>query len=229
MLIADVTSPGRAATAQSPPLSIQAQPLPQATVLPTVSGTPTRTFSLGATGGFWTNSPTALAYQWQRCNSAGQNCSPIPGATQVTYQLTAADEGFTVTVAVSATNSSGTNTSLARPTAVVGELLPVATHPPALSTLGIQQSAPVSVSGATWQTTSDTTYGTQWERCNASGASCQAISGATAGAYTPLAADVGHKLEVWSRPLTSTGRSRRHRRPRTSSCPAAPRWRACPS
>ena len=194
VLIADVTSPGRSGTAQSQPLIIQAQPLPQATILPTVSGTATRTFSLGATGGNWTNSPTSLAYQWERCNSAGVNCAPIPGATQVAYQLGAADEGYRITVAVSASNSSGTNTAAATPTGVVGGLLPVDTHLPGLSTLGVQQSVPLTVSGAAWQATSDTTYSTQWERCNAGGTACAAIPGATAGAYSPVAADVGHTL-----------------------------------
>jgi hypothetical protein len=63
VLIATVTSPGRTATAQSPPLTVSNQPLPQVTVLPAVSGTPVRTYTLSATGGSWTNHPTTLAYQ----------------------------------------------------------------------------------------------------------------------------------------------------------------------
>ncbi|HEX4010693.1 MAG TPA: hypothetical protein VHX62_11815 [Solirubrobacteraceae bacterium] len=228
VLIADVTSPGRTGTAQSQPLTVQAQPLPQATILPTVSGTPTRTFSLGATGGTWTNNPTALSYQWERCNTAGTGCASIPGATQVSYQLGAGDEGYRITVAVSATNSSGTNTASAVPSGVVGGLLPVDTHLPGLSTLGVQQSAPVTVSGATWQATSDTTYATQWERCNAGGTACAAIAGATAGAYTPAAADVGHTLVAVITATNVDGSVSSASPASDVVLPAAPRWRDLP-
>ena len=119
VLIANVSSPGRVATAQSAPLVVQDQPLPQATVLPTVSGTTVRTYVMGATGGVWTNSPRTLAYQWERCNASGHNCLAIPGATQPTYQLTNVDEGSTITIAVSATNTSGTTTAVATPSGVV--------------------------------------------------------------------------------------------------------------
>ncbi|MGH2928124.1 MAG: hypothetical protein ACRDL8_07975, partial [Solirubrobacteraceae bacterium] len=228
VLTADVTSPGRAGTAQSPPLTVQAQPLPQATVLPTVSGTPKRTSTLVATGGRWTNQPTSLSYQWERCNSAGQACAAIPGATQVTHELTAGDEGFEVTVAVSASNSSGTNTALARPTAVVAPLLPVATHAPALSTLAVQQSVTISVGGTAWRTTADTSYATQWERCDASGGSCAAIAGATAGAYTPAAADVAQTLVAVVTATNVDGSVSSASPPSDVVLPAAPRWRTLP-
>jgi hypothetical protein len=228
VLLAHVSSPGRVATAQSPPLTVQDQPLPQATVLPTVSGTPTRTFVLGATGGFWTNNPTSLSYQWERCNSAGHNCLAIPGATHVTYQLTSVDEGATITIAVTAANSSGATTALAAPTAAVGGLLPVATRPPGLSSLGVQQSAPVTVAGAGWQTTADTTYATQWERCNAGGTACQAIAGATSSAYMPIAPDVGHTLVAVVTATNVDGSVVSPSPPSDVVLPAAPRWRTLP-
>src|ERR1700722_9742196 len=38
------------------------------------------------------------------------------------------------------------------------------------------------------------THGYQWNRCNAAGAECSAIIGATSANYTPVESDVGHTL-----------------------------------
>ncbi|MGZ4166532.1 MAG: hypothetical protein ACXVFO_08000 [Solirubrobacteraceae bacterium] len=228
VLIANVSSPGRVATAQSAPLTVQDQPLPQATVMPTVSGTPIRTALMGATGGVWTNSPTSLSYQWERCNAAGHNCLAIPGATRPTYQLSNVDEGATVTIAVTAGNSSGTTTAVATPSGVVAALPPAATHAPALSTLGVQQSVPVSVDNGSWQATGPSTYATVWQRCNSAGASCAAIRGATATTYTPTAADVGHTLVVVVSATNVDGSVASASAPSDVVLPAAPRWRDLP-
>ena len=228
VLIANVSSPGRVATGQSAPLVVQDQPLPQATVLPTVSGTTQRTFVMGATGGVWTNSPTGLSYQWERCNASGHNCLAIPGATRPTYQLTNVDEGSTITVAVSAANTSGTTTALAVPSGVVTAMPPVATGRPALSTQGVQQSVPVTVTNGTWQATGPSTYTTVWERCNSAGASCAAISGATQTSYTPTAADVGHTLAVTVTATNVDGSVASTSSPSDVVLPAAPRWRDLP-
>ncbi len=228
VLIANVSSPGRVATGQSAPLVVQDQPLPQATILPTVSGTTVRTFVMGAGGGVWTNSPRTLSYQWERCNAAGHNCQAIPGATRPTYQLTNVDEGSTVTIAVSATNTSGTTTALAVPSPVVTALPPASTGRPALSTNGVQQSAPVTVTNGSWQATGPSTYTTVWERCNSAGAACAAIGGATAASYTPTAADVGHTLVVVVTATNVDGAVAATSTPSDVVLPAAPRWRDLP-
>jgi hypothetical protein len=228
VLIANVSSPGRVATAQSAPLIVQDQPLPQATVLPTVTGTTVRTNVMAAGGGTWTNNPRTLAYQWERCTASGHNCLAIPGATQSRYQLTNVDEGSEITIAVSATNTSGTTTALAVPSGLVSALPPVATGRPALSTLGVQQSVPVSVTNGTWQGTGPSTYTTVWQRCNSSGASCAAIGGATVSSYTPTAADVGHTLDVVVTATNVDGSVASTSVPSVVVLPAAPRWRDLP-
>ena len=228
VLIANVSSPGRVATAQSAPLVVQDQPLPQATVLPTVTGTTVRTNVMGASGGVWTNSPRTLTYQWERCNAASHNCLAIPGATQPTYQLTNVDEASTITIAVSATNTSGTTTAMAAPSGVVTALPPVSTGRPALSTLGVQQSVPVTVTNGTWQATGPSTYTTVWQRCNSSGAACAPISGATTASYTPTAADVGHTLAVIVTATNVDGSIASASAPSDVVLPAAPRWRDLP-
>jgi streptogramin lyase len=55
--------------------------------------------------------------------------------------------------------------------------------------------AQMSVSDGTWSG-SPVVYGYQWEDCNATGAECVPIPGATNANYTPTSGDEGHKLAV---------------------------------
>src|SRR5262249_56749170 len=87
-------------------------------VVPTIAGTAQVGQTLTATAGTWKNTPT-LAYQWQRCDSAGANCVPIPGATTLTYVLQATDVGATLRVAETATNTIGSATATSLQTAAV--------------------------------------------------------------------------------------------------------------
>jgi DNA-binding beta-propeller fold protein YncE len=62
-----------------------------------------------ATTGTWTNSPTSYAYQWERCNASGGECSNISGASSSSYTPVAADVEHTLVVKVTATNGGGAN------------------------------------------------------------------------------------------------------------------------
>jgi hypothetical protein len=228
VLVANVTSPGRAATAQSAPLTVEDQPLPQVTVLPAITGTTTRTYALSATNGSWTNSPTAVTYQWQRCDATGHNCQNIAGATDTRYTLVAADEGFTITVTVTAANSTGSATAAATPTAAVAPLPPSVTRAPSLSAAAVQQGVAVSVAGAAWNATADTTYATSWERCDAGGGSCQVIAGATSAAYMPVGADVGHTLIAVITATNPDGSVPAATGASQVVLPASPRWHDLP-
>ena len=70
----------------------------------TVSGTYRAGQVLTTTDGTWSHDLPNLSfeYAWLRCDSAGDNCSVISGATSKTYQLTSADVGSTVRSRVSA-------------------------------------------------------------------------------------------------------------------------------
>jgi hypothetical protein len=74
---------------------------------PTIAGTATEGQTLSATRGFWTNKPSGYADQWQRCDSSGNNCQAIAGATSQSYTLTAGDVGSTIRVQETASNSEG--------------------------------------------------------------------------------------------------------------------------
>ncbi len=72
---------------------------------------------------------------------------------------------------------------------------PANTAPPTIaSTVPIVGYGETASTG-TW-TNSPTSYGYQWQRCNAAGGECANISGATSAAYTPVEADAEHTLVV---------------------------------
>jgi hypothetical protein len=103
---------------------------PVNTALPAISGTPEDGQVLSASTGAWSNSPTAYAYQWRRCDSAGANCAALSGATAQTYPVGSADVGSTLQVAVSASNSGGLSTATSTATAVVQSAPPPPPPPP---------------------------------------------------------------------------------------------------
>jgi RHS repeat-associated protein len=85
---------------------------PVETALPTISGELLVGQVLSAGAGSWSALPApSYTYQWQRCNSAGESCSNISGATSATYTLASGDEGHTLRVVVTATNSLGSAAS----------------------------------------------------------------------------------------------------------------------
>jgi hypothetical protein len=93
---------------------------PTNSAAPTISGTPQVDQTLTANNGTW-NSSTAptYTYQWQRCDSSGNACAPIAGATAQTYKVQSADVGRTLRVTVTATNPDGPGSATSAQTAVV--------------------------------------------------------------------------------------------------------------
>jgi hypothetical protein len=93
---------------------------------PAISGTATVGQKLTTSNGEWQSSSniTQYTYAWGRCDTGGNNCAAIGGATSNTYTLVAADAGHTVRAYVTARNSSGTTTQQSDQTAVVGTPYP---------------------------------------------------------------------------------------------------------
>jgi hypothetical protein len=91
--------------------------------LPTITGNAVEGQTLSEEHATWSSPPAAYAYQWQRCNSSGNDCSSIPKARAQTYRLAAADVGFRIRVGESARDAEGAVTpSMSEPTAVVQAL-----------------------------------------------------------------------------------------------------------
>ena len=85
----------------------QAPQPPASTNPPRLGGQAQQGKTLTASAGSWTGAPTAFAYQWQRCDSAGANCAAISLATTASYIVAEADVGKTLRVSVTATNEAG--------------------------------------------------------------------------------------------------------------------------
>jgi hypothetical protein len=170
-------------------------PTPTNTSPPTIAGTPQQGMTLTEQHGSWTREPTSYTYQWQQCNGEGNACAPISGATGQTYVPVAADVGHTLTVQETAINAVGTsNPATSAPTAPVLIAPPANSSPPTISGTA-QQGQTVTEAHGSW-TNEPTSFTYRWQRCNAEGNSCTAISGATGQTYVPVAGDVGHMLRV---------------------------------
>jgi hypothetical protein len=174
---------------------MRAELAPRSTVPPEVAGTPAVGQTLTATTGTWRGSPSSFAYQWQRCDSAGASCVAVTGATGQSYLLADADTGSRMRVSVSARNAIGSATAASAPTGVVSSPgAPTNTSPPAISGVA-QVGQTLTATTGVW-TGSPISFGFQWQRCNASGAACVDVSGATAGTYVLGTADVGSTIRV---------------------------------
>ena len=89
----------RAATSPGPPVN---------TSVPVVKGTPKVGKKVKANAGKWSGSkPIGYSYQWKGCDTTGEACTNINGATGSSYIPTSEQVGDTLRVVVTATNSVG--------------------------------------------------------------------------------------------------------------------------
>ena len=71
--------------------------LPHFTTQPAITGNARQGETLTVTSWFWSDS-RAYSYQWLRCNTSGESCVPIAGATAKTYLLLVEDVGHELRV-----------------------------------------------------------------------------------------------------------------------------------
>ena len=108
-----------AGTGLAAPSASQANYAPTNSSPPTITGTAQVGQTLTANPGTWKSETTPkFSFQWQRCDTAGNNCVAVSGATAQTYVVTNDDVNHTLRVAVTATSSSGTGTATSAQTAV---------------------------------------------------------------------------------------------------------------
>jgi hypothetical protein len=89
---------------------------PQATAIPTISGTTTALQTLTSTSGTWPGTSDSYVYQWQRSSDSGVTWTNISGATASTYVLVAADAGYQIRSQVSLTTNTGSSSAYSLPT-----------------------------------------------------------------------------------------------------------------
>ena len=168
---------------------------PSNSVAPAITGTTTVGQTLTTSTGTWAGSPTpTFGYQWERCDSSGANCVILAGATASTYVLVSGDAGSTMRTIVTGTNGLGSATGTSAQTAVIAEA-PANTVVPTISGSAVSGQLLTAAPG-TWTGTPTPTYGYQWLRCDASGASCANIAGETATTYTLASGDIGATVRV---------------------------------
>jgi hypothetical protein len=164
---------------------------------PTISGSTIDGSTLTASPGSWTwKGSISFAYQWERCDTSGNNCQNV-GANGTTYGLGPADVGSTMRVVVTGTDSdgpSGASSATSAQTSVVTALAPSNTSLPSVSGTTRAGQTLSSTSG-TWKGTPPLSSAYQWQRCNISGGSCGNV-GANASTYVLGASDVGSTIRA---------------------------------
>ncbi|HEX4679252.1 MAG TPA: hypothetical protein VH210_08660 [Gaiellaceae bacterium] len=187
------------------------------TVQPMVTGTAQQGRTLQVDNGAWSKSPTSFTYSWLRCNQNGRVCMSIAGATTASYVATAADAGHAVIVLVTASSGSATAAALsAAATSTPGSTGttttttrtqgPKSTAAPAVSG-GASQGSQLTATPGTWTGSGTISYAYQWYRCDAAGAHCSSVHGATAATYKLGTQDVTHTMGLTVNASDSAGKA----------------------
>ncbi len=179
------------------------------TEAPKLVGTAQTYHRMSINYGTWTQSPVVYDYQWEECNSSGEECAPIDGATNANYTPTAGDIGHKLVAVVTATNGGGSQTASSVASAVVVNGIEEKTAPVYSSTFGSygtgngqlrepEGGLATDSSGDVWVTD---TYNNRLEEFNAKGEFVRAVgsygSGAGQFGWTSGVA-VDSKGNVWA-------------------------------
>jgi hypothetical protein len=176
------------------------------TVQPLITGVVQQGRTLQVDNGAWSGSPTSFTYSWSRCNKNGRICARVAGATAATYVVTAQDVGHALVVLVTASSNGATAAAISA--AATGLPEGTGTTTTRISTSGPKNTvAPTAVGSAVqggkltstagaWTGSGTINYTYQWYRCDAAGAHCSSIHGATAGTYKLVARDVSQTMAL---------------------------------
>jgi hypothetical protein len=190
--------PGKAATSAAVgPVEPPPPPAPVNETPPEITGKAQQGQTLEEVHGKWSNNPnpSGYTYQWLQCDSLGEACLPIKGATNQTYVLQPADAEHTIKVEETASNAGGSSApATSAKTATVEPLPPVNETPPEIKGKAQQGQTLEEVHGKWSNNPNPNGFTYQWLRCE--GATCSAIEAATKQMYVPVAADVGRTLKV---------------------------------
>jgi hypothetical protein len=172
---------------------------------PTISGTAAQGQALVASAGGWSRPPASVGYQWERCNANGRLCAPIAGATAGTYTAGAAEVGHALLAVVRATVGAASQDAFSTPTSPIAPASALAPSAPPTVSGTPQQGTQLIGAAGSWSGSGTIGYAYQWYRCDATGAHCKSIHGATKPTYTQVAKDVGQTLGLAVRATDATG------------------------
>lgn len=117
-LVVTATNADGSVSASSDPSGIVVIPPPTNYSIPVVGGMAGAGHTLTTTMGDWSGTPS-FNYQWRRCDTNGDNCVDINGATNNSYAVQNADIGNTIRSQVTATNSAGDTVANSNETSIV--------------------------------------------------------------------------------------------------------------
>jgi RTX calcium-binding nonapeptide repeat (4 copies)/WD40-like Beta Propeller Repeat len=209
---------------------------PVAVVAPFIFGTAQTGQLLSASNGTW-NGAVTFAYQWLRCDSAGNNCANIGGATSASYAPASADIGKRLRVVVTATNLAGSTPSAQSNATAVVTLAGVVNPPLNVAypviTLDFGTTAPlvgdfVTASTGSWSGSFPMTFAYQWKECDSATGSCFNIIGATSSFYTVPVTYYGQVLRVQVTASNSAGSVAQNSEATPAITAIAPKLRVTP-
>jgi len=184
-----------------------AKPLLVSTAQPQVTGLAVAGKPLQVTTGAWSPVPANVRYSWLRCNANGRVCAAIAGATSSTYTVSGPDVGHALVALVQAGFGKTTQGALSTATtAAIGGDITGPTHSAPPTITGVAElGAQLTASAGVWAGVGSLAYHYQWYRCDADGAHCTTIKGATKPTYRTARADPGKTLAFTVRATDSTG------------------------
>jgi hypothetical protein len=202
---------------------------PANTSAPAISGVARDEQRLKAVKGTWSGQkPFSYAYAWSRCDASGGSCTNIASAAKAAYKLTHADVGHTLRVTVTASNEAGHASATSEPSGVVAPSTPAKKALPKIS--GVKADGQLlSASNGLWKGTPPFSYAYRWEACDALGASCSVIAGATASTYRPITSQLAGKLRVIVTASNAVGEASATSRPTSKIKPGPPVSIAAPA
>ena len=173
--------------------------------------------------------PIDFAYQWRRCDADGAGCADIAGATRSTYarprrrRQHAARRGHGHEHRRHGTGDLGPDRVRRRRSP------PSVRTAPADLRHGARRRRPSPPTRAPGTARSRIAFTYQWRRCDADGANCADIAGATSPTYTADADDVGETLRVIVTATNAGGSDAARRRQTGVVAAAAPVNQAAPT
>jgi hypothetical protein len=168
---------------------------------PSVAGLAVSGETLVASPGTWSGQSIEYAFRWLRCDSAGEGCKIVGGATSQSHVLSALDVGSTLRVAVTATNAGGATVATSAPSAGVApanatesSAAPAPTFAPTIIGAA-KQGETLEATPGSWLN-DPTAFAHQWLRCDAVGDNCVSINGAVESSYQLTQEDVRTTVRV---------------------------------
>jgi hypothetical protein len=200
---------------------------PTNTTLPVITGSASQGGTLFSSTGIFA-AATTYAYQWLRCDSAGNACVDVAGATSSSYLVVAADVGARLRVRVTGTGGSGSTSATSDPTAVVAGPEPVNVTPPRVvvsDPSGVPVAGvAVSAFAGTWTGSGFITYRYQWWKCETKSGPCHRIltPRATSSVFVPTADLIGWSLRLEVTASNSIASTKYHSQPSSAVSSNAP-------